>query len=89
MDYLFDVRDVSKEGKQYTIRGLKWCNNVICSNAAMKSRDEIGTINIFIKSRDDYPDCYDRPTLNEDGSVQRGVKWDTGPQKHVLGKKKN
>ena len=86
---LFEVYKLNEEGKKRTIRGLKWCDDLMCANCPIKSRDDVGTINIYIKSRDEYPDCYDRPTLNQDGTVQHGVRWVTSPGKHELGKKKN
>lgn len=83
---LFDVCKLTNDGKRKKIRGLKWCNDLICANCPLKSRDEIGTINIYIKSRVDYPDCYDRPRTEEDGT-EYGVRWNSAPQVHVLGQR--
>ena len=42
--------------------------------------------NIYIKSRVDYPNCYDRPRTEEDGT-EYGVRWNSAPQVHVLGQR--
>lgn len=83
---LCDVRTVLNNGERKIIRGLKWCNNNICSNCPIRSRDEVGTINIFIKSKDDYPICYDQPFVDDNGT-DHGVRWEGDPDIHVLGVK--
>jgi hypothetical protein len=82
---LFDVCKVNEEGKRRTIRGLKWCNNDMCANCPIKSRDDVGSMNIYLKSKDNYPHVYNRFTLNPDGTVLTGVRWEGTPQKHFLG----
>jgi hypothetical protein len=46
----------------------------MCANGPIKSCDDVGTINIYLKSKENYPDVYDRFTLNPDGTVLTGVR---------------
>ncbi len=86
---LFDVSELTNDGTKKAIRGLKWCEDGMCANCPLKNRDDVGTTNIYLKSKQEYPDCYDRPTMNPDGTVLTGVKWVGTPQKHVLGEKRS
>ena len=71
---LYDVRKHYKNGKIDKVRGLKWCASDVCKACPLKSRDEVGCINIYRKTLPDYPAILDRP------GAGRGVRWLAGPE---------
>ena len=85
---LFDIKKLTDDGRTKKVRGLKWCDHEMCRSCPLKNRDEVGTTNIFIKTKPDYPDIYDMWKRLDDGTI-RGVVWEGGPSIHILGQSRN
>jgi hypothetical protein len=82
---LFDVKKIMEDGSVKKVRGLKWYDHEMCVDCPLKNRDAVGATNIYIKSKVDYPNVYDRWHRNEDETI-KGVVWEGGPTIHILGK---
>ena len=74
-----------ENGSIKKVSGLKWGDHEICADCPLKNRDAAGATNIYIKSKVNYPNVYDRWHQNQDGTIN-GVVWDRGPTIHILGK---
>ncbi len=68
---VFDIKKLTDDGSTKKVRGLKWCDHEMCRSCPLKNRDEVGTTNIFIKTKPDYPDIiYDMWKRSDDGTIK-------------------
>lgn len=81
---LYNVRKRQPNGKLYTVRGLKWCNQEVCKGHALWDRDVVACKNIRKKGRgqNNYP-----AVMGRDGQTNNPFgEWgrDTSAGTHIL-----